>query len=61
MRDIYPLSSPPEIPWPGHVSRNENTSIIKKLMFAEPQVNYFIEPWKNIADSVAWIEINVYG
>ncbi len=36
----------------GHVCRDENTSITKKIMFAEPQVSYFRDPWKKIADSV---------
>ena len=34
----------------GHVCRDENTSITKKLMFADPQVSYFRDPWKKIAE-----------
>ena len=36
----------------GHVCRDENTAITKKMMFADSQVKYFRDPWKKIADSV---------
>ena len=34
----------------GHVCREENMSLTKKLMFAEPQVTHYRDPWKVIAE-----------
>ena len=37
----------------GHVCRDENTTITKKMMFAEPKVeNYRKDPWKKISKLV---------
>ena len=36
----------------GHVCREENLSLTKKMMFAQPQVNYYRDPWKKIADEI---------
>ena len=33
----------------GHVCREENTSITKKMMFAVPQRPYYRDPWRKIA------------
>ena len=34
----------------GHVCRDENSALTKKMMFAEPQVRYYRDPWKKIAE-----------
>ena len=34
----------------GHVCREENVSLTKKMMFAEPQVRYCRDAWKKMAD-----------
>lgn len=36
----------------GHVCRENNTSLTKKMMFAVPQRRYYRDPWKRIADGV---------
>ena len=36
----------------GHVARMRNTSLTKKMMFADPQRLRYSDPWKNIADMV---------
>ena len=34
----------------GHVCRDQNTALTKKMMFAEPQVRFYRDPWKKIAE-----------
>ena len=36
----------------GHVCREKNTSLTKKMMFARPQRSHYRDPWKKIADEV---------
>ena len=36
----------------GHVCRERNTALTKKMMFADPQRKNYQDPWKKIADGV---------
>ena len=36
----------------GHVCRENNLSLTKKIMFAQPQRSHYRDPWKRIADGV---------